>query len=244
MAAYYNENDPRAAAWLRELIKGGHIAAGEVDPRSIIDVTPSDLDGFTQCHFFAGIGGWSYALRLAGWPDERPVWTGSCPCQPFSTAGKGAGFADERHLWPAWGWLVRQCRPSKIFGEQSSSRAALDWLDIVSHDLEVDGYACGAAIIPAASVGAPHLRDRLYWMADTMCERLEGRQIKSSINKPNRLETWAPCVAIYNTRGDARIIEPGISPLAHGVPERVGLLRGYGNAIIPDAAAAFINATS
>ena len=63
MSAYYNENDPKAAAWLRELIRGGHIADGVVDERSIEDVLPSDLAGYTQHHFFAGIGGWSYALR-------------------------------------------------------------------------------------------------------------------------------------------------------------------------------------
>ena len=56
-----------------------------------------DIAGYTQCHFFAGIGIWSYALRLAGWPDDRQVWTGSCPCQPFSAAGKGEAFNDERH---------------------------------------------------------------------------------------------------------------------------------------------------
>jgi len=89
LTAYYNEIDPFAAEWLRQLIKDGLIADGEVDERSIEDVTPNELAGFTQCHFFAGIGGWSYALRLAGWPDDQPVWTGSCPCQPFSTAGKG-----------------------------------------------------------------------------------------------------------------------------------------------------------
>ena len=86
MSAYYNEIDPFAAQWLRELIKAGHIALGEVDTRSIENVAADDLAGFTQCHFFAGIGTWSYALRCAGWPDDRPVWTGSCPCQPFSSA--------------------------------------------------------------------------------------------------------------------------------------------------------------
>ena len=91
MAAYYNEFDPFAAAWLRGLIKTGQIAAGDVDERSITEVTADDVRGYTQCHFFAGIGGWSYALRLAGWPDTRPVWTGSCPCQPFSHAGKSGG---------------------------------------------------------------------------------------------------------------------------------------------------------
>lgn len=88
MIAYYNDNDKQVCAWLRELIKAGLIADGEVDDRSILDVEATDLAGFTQCHFFAGIGGWSYALRLAGWPDERPVWTGSPPCQPFSVAGR------------------------------------------------------------------------------------------------------------------------------------------------------------
>ena len=83
MSAYDNEIDPFAADWLRELIRAGHIAPGEVDTRSIEDVAPDDLAGFAQCHFFAGIGTWSYALRRAGWADDRPVWTGSCPCQPF-----------------------------------------------------------------------------------------------------------------------------------------------------------------
>ncbi|WP_102794835.1 DNA cytosine methyltransferase [Bowmanella denitrificans] len=166
MTAYYNEIDPKAASWLRVLIQEGHIAQGVVDERSIEDVTPNDLKGFTQCHFFAGVGVWSYALRRAGWPDDKPVWTGSCPCQPFSTAGKGAGFADERHLWPAWFHLVNQCQPHVVIGEQVASKDGLTWLDLVQTDMENKGYAGGAIDLCAAGVGAPHIRQRL-WLAYT-----------------------------------------------------------------------------
>ncbi|MDR9839430.1 DNA cytosine methyltransferase [Herbaspirillum huttiense] len=165
MSAYYNEIDPFASAWLRELIKARLIADGEVDTRSIEDVRPDDLRGFDQCHFFAGIGGWSLALRRAGWPDDRPVWTGSCPCQPFSSAGQGAGFNDERHLWPAFHWLIQEHRPPVIAGEQVASKDADPWLDLVQDDLEAVGYAFGAVAFPSAGIGAPHIRDRTYWMA-------------------------------------------------------------------------------
>lgn len=167
MTAYYNEIDPYAAQWLRNLIEAGHIAPGYVDERSIEDVYPSDLKGFTQCHFFAGIGVWSLALRQAGWPDDRPVWTGSCPCQPFSAAGAGTGFADARHLWPTFAWLIKQCKPPIIIGEQVASKAVEPWVDLVHADMEAMGYAFGAIPFPSAGVGAPHIRDRLYWVANS-----------------------------------------------------------------------------
>ena len=166
--AYYNEIDPYAAQWLRNLIAAGHIAHGDVDERSVEDVKPAELVGYTQCHFFAGIGVWSHALRQAGWPDDKPVWTGSCPCQPFSAAGKGGGFDDERHLWPAFHHLIEQCKPATIIGEQVASKDANAWLDLVQVDLEALGYAFGAVPFPSASVGAPHIRDRLYWVADSL----------------------------------------------------------------------------
>ncbi|WP_417932746.1 DNA cytosine methyltransferase [Enterobacter hormaechei] len=164
-AAYYNEIDPFAAQWLRNLIAGGHIAPGEVDERSIEDVTPDDLRGFTQCHFFAGIGVWSHSLRLAGWPDDKPVWTGSCPCQPFSAAGKGDGFADERHLWPHFFHLISERRPEHVFGEQVAAGNANAWFDLVQADLEGMEYAFGLVPFAAAGIGAPHIRERAYWVA-------------------------------------------------------------------------------
>lgn len=151
--AFYNEHDPKAAAWLRELIAQGHIAPGVVDERSISDIAPDELAGFAQCHFFAGIGVWPLALRAAGWADDRPIWTGSCPCQPFSAAGKGDGFDDERHLWPDWHWLIGERRPAIVVGEQVASKDALVWIDLVSSDLERAGYAFGAADLCAAGAG-------------------------------------------------------------------------------------------
>jgi DNA (cytosine-5)-methyltransferase 1 len=172
--AYYNEIDPYAAEWLRSLIRSGHIADGIVDERSISDVRPDELQEFTQCHFFAGIGVWSYALRSAGWEDDRPVWTGSCPCQPFSGAGNRKGVADKRHLWPHWFHLIEQCRPSTVFGEQVASKDGLGWIDLVQADMEGADYAIGSFDLCSAGFGAPHIRQRLWFVADTDDTRRQG----------------------------------------------------------------------
>lgn len=173
MTAYYNEIDPFAAQWLRNLIDAGHIAPGVVDTRSIEEVTANGLKGFTQCHFFAGIGVWSYALRRAGWPDDRPVWTGSCPCQPFSACGKRQGFDDPRHHWPSWVHLIKVCAPHVVFGEQVASKDGLAWLDAVQADLENADYAFAGFDLCAAGFGAPHIRQRLFWVADADSEFME-----------------------------------------------------------------------
>jgi len=301
VTAFYNEIDPYAAQWLRNLIAAGHIAPGVVDERSIEDIEPAELAQYAQCHFFAGIGVWSRALRLAGWPDDRPVWTGSCPCQPFSAAGKGVGFDDERHLWPAFHWLISQCRPPVVFGEQVASKDGLQWLDLVQADLEGSGYASAAADLCAAGVGAPHIRQRLYWVADAERRGRESRAIASTWAKAelttennladrvadakrgaaerhglslgaaesgseSQIRTWPQ--RIWDDAGDGvnadrprptnghwrdadwlycrddkwRPVEPGTFPLAHGITNRVGRLRAYGNAIVPQVAQAFIEA--
>lgn len=246
---YYNEIDPFAAAWLEKLIDAGHIAYGVVDRRSIEDVLPNDLKEFTQCHFFAGIGVWSYALRQARWSDERPVWTGSCPCQPFSAAGRGAGTSDERHLWPAFYHLIEQCRPATVFGEQVASKAGLEWFDIVQNDLERADYTLGVADLCAASVGAPHIRQRLFWLADPDSDGSYTPPRHETKQGKDRSENWLlkrSGEGLWNADwveckdGKKRPVEPGTFPLVDGATNRVGRLRGYGNAIVAPLAQVFI----
>jgi len=280
VSAYYNEWDSFAAQWLRNLIAKGLIPAGEVDERSICDVHADDLRGFRQCHFFAGIGGWSRALSLANWPNEKKVWTGSCPCQSISVAGKQKGADDERHLWPAFYSLIAKCRPSIVFGEQVAGALGLAWLAGVRADLEGAGYACGAAVLCAAGVGSPHIRSRIFWCAadNAGCDRHDNEKSeicagrfssklsgwdndmenstgqrskgkhKSWVNKPwpsivaDRASFWDDAEWVTGADGKARRVKPGIPMLAHGLPNRVGRLRGYGNAIVPQVAAEMISA--
>lgn len=269
MAAYYNEIDPYAAQWLRNLIAAGYIAPGDVDERSITEVTLNDIKHYTQCHFFAGIGIWSHALRQSGWSDDRPIWTGSCPCQPFSVAGKKNGFDDERHLWSDWYRLIRECRPGVIVGEQVSSKDALFWFDLVQSDLEKENYTSAGIDICAAGVGAPHIRQRLYWMACTRLnkssrvgnpdiKRLQGwENIKNSdkgtlgatslvsndlpVNRFWRNADWIKC------RDEKwRAVESGTFPLVDGYSTRMESccakeqIKCYGNAIVAPLATQFI----
>lgn len=254
MTVYYNEIDPYAAQWLRNLIAAGHIAPGDVDERSIVDVHPDDLKGYTQCHFFAGIGGWSYALRLSGWSDDRPAWTGSCPCQPLSSAGKQKGHLDERHLWPAFHRLIAECRPAVVFGEQVAGADGLRWMSAVRSDLEGDRYACGIASVPGFIAGSPQQRQRLYWVASangTGRDRLEEphKQQEAGHQTPRRdnidgcgRSFWAAAVPMEGADHTRRLLAPGIKLLADGLSEGMGQLRAYGNAIIPQAAAVVIDA--
>ncbi|WP_394132239.1 DNA cytosine methyltransferase [Marinobacter nauticus] len=192
----------------------GEIAPGVVDERSIEDVSPDDLREFTQCHFFAGIGVWSLALRRAGWPDDRPIWTGSCPCQPFSASGKKSGFADERHLWPHWYWLIDECRPTDIVGEQVANKDAGPWIDLVQADLEALDYAFGCTPFPSAGVGAPHIRDRAYWMGHANNPGLEGHGSRYSPSVGQRESTVRPVAEASESSRLGNTSSPGSLPVS------------------------------
>jgi len=263
MKVYYNEIDAYCAQWLRNLMAGGLIPHGDVDERSIADVSPGDLAGYGQLHWFAGLGGWPYALGLAGW--NGPVWTGSCPCQPFSTAGKGQGGADERHLWPHWFRLIRECKPPVVFGEQVARAIGQGWLDAISVDLESEGYAVGASVLPACAVSAPHIRERLWFVADAHQVHVHGSRDIGARGRPELADgggdvadARAPGLPLSQRQAvlgerrgqEGRAVterggwppEPDLPRVAHGVSARIPQLRAIGNAIVPALAAEFVSA--
>jgi DNA (cytosine-5)-methyltransferase 1 len=244
---YYNEFDPKAAAWLRELIAQGLIPAGDVDTRSITEVKPHDLAKYTQCHFFAGIGGWSLALQLAGWPATRPVWTGSCPCQPFSignvTDGGGLGFSDPRHLWPAFFNLIKECRPGVVLGEQVADAIRKGWLDLVKEDLEMEDYAFAPVVLPARAYGADHLRKRIFWVADSGSQGREGCQLIERIpcgEAASLPEHGYPLIRARRALAGNWSDLPAFDGVSIGMVRSV--IKGAGNAIVPQVAAEFVSA--
>ena len=260
MSVYYNEFDPKAAAWLRQLIDNGNIAPGYVDERSILDVKPEDLEGYTQHHFFAGIGVWSYALRNAGWSDDTPVCTASLPCQPFSAAGNHKGKDDERHLLPHFMQLVKQCGFNTIFGEQVERAIRHEWLDDLQANMEAEGYAIGHCVLGAHSVNAAHQRQRLYWVAHSTSERQarQCRQGQKRITEHSQVSRLGGVEWLYCRDNKYRPIKSSIKPLVNGLARRVVYsggaidpnntafarairLKGYGNAINADVAELFIS---
>ena len=264
---YYNDNDPYCVGWLHNLIAARQLPLGEVDGRDVNEVNADDLEGHEQCHFFAGIGGWPYALRLAGW--KGPVWTASIPCQPLSSAGRRKGHADERHLWPAFHRLIAECRPAIIFGEQVASKDGREWLAGVRADLEDTGYAVGAANLPACSVGAAHERQRLWFVADAYGQAKPVCALNAEVEAAQEASAYADQPRLPG-RGEAgengtnagnlkarhrssnnltRVIprydwshQPVLGSRIHGIPNRVDQVRAYGNAIVPQVAAEFVRA--
>ena len=241
---YYNEIDKSRTILLRNLMVLGIIPKGDIDTRSIEDVEPDELIQYKQCHFFAGIGGWAYALQVGGFPDTMSIWTGSCPCQPFSGAGRREGDSDRRHLWPSFFNLIDQCRPAVCVGEQVSGRDGIEWFSAVRLDLESIGYACGAADIAASSIGARHQRRRLFWGASNpLCERLPRLEPNKSVSGAEK-EAFS-IVGDATIRGGVELEDCVSSVLSLDGVSLVldkSCIFGFGDAIVPQVGAIFTRA--
>lgn len=107
-------------------------------------------------------------LRATAYAGRIDILTGGFPCQPYSLAGKRKGKEDERHLWPEMLRVIRECAPRYVVGE--NVRGFVGWnggmvFEEVCSDLEAQGYAVQPFVLPACGVGAPHRRDRVWFVA-------------------------------------------------------------------------------
>jgi DNA (cytosine-5)-methyltransferase 1 len=166
------------------------------------------------------------------------IITGGYPCQPFSLAGGRQGTEDDRHLWPSMLEIIKRARPTWVLAENVVGHITMG-LDQVLADLESEGYAATAIVIPACAVDARHRRERVWIVANAKSigrdHGDDGQLLRQSTGKVN-----AP--ASTSRAGDwmeARRWEdePIMDRVAHGIPDRVDRIRGLGNAIVPQVAA-------
>lgn len=234
----------------------------ELDPwcRTVLDhhwpEVPKHDDVRTAPQWWADLGRPAPALVAGGFP-----------CQPFSIAGRRRGIADERWGWP-WFWdVVRVARPRYVLLENVAAllrdRDAWGW---ILADLAEGGYDADWDCIPAAAIGAPHRRDRVFLVADANSDGREGPGLSEATQRHSRSHAGRCCPNVANADGPAGdasgrsgrpvfgpaaierlgrcgrslgaqwAAEPDVGRVAHGVPARVDRLRGLGNAVVPQVA--------
>ncbi len=177
MTHYYNEHNAYRAAVLRERMEEGLLPKGVVDERDIETVPDEYFIGYTQIHLFAGIGGFPFGLRLAGFPEDRRIVTGGFPCQDISNAGKRAGITGARSgLWRQMVRCVRVVRPEFVFVENVAALLCRGMGDVLG-DLAEIGYDAEGDCVSAADVGAPHLRRRIWIVAHAIGDGVRDESI-------------------------------------------------------------------
>jgi DNA (cytosine-5)-methyltransferase 1 len=155
--------------------------------------------------------------------ESIDILTGGFPCQPYSSAGKRLGKEDERHLWPHMLRAIQEIEPSYVVGE--NVRGLTNWnggvvFEEVCADLESCGYEVQPVLLPACAVGAPHRRDRVWFVA-TNSNKLRQHEC-DCINEVNTSEggeyalnditknaeykvaTYSKCIKVWNDVFNAR----------------------------------------
>ena len=168
---------------------------------------------------------------------ERPdVICGGYPCQPFSTAGKRNGKNDPRHLWPEMLNAISILRPNYAIMENVRGHLSLGFGRVLG-DLAQIGYDAEWQVIPAAAVGAPHKRERVFIVAYPA--ELFGYGVKNKFVYSERSKTISEFRNGSRSNTNAKtkwLFEPSLGRVANGIPDRVDRLRSLGNAIVPQVA--------
>lgn len=186
------------------------------------------------------------------------ILTGGFPCQPFSTAGQRKGTADDRYLWPAMFESIKLIRPDWIIAENVAG--LVSWseglvLEQVCADLESEGYEVQPFIIPACAVNAPHRRDRVWIVANTINNRSRGAEprINGSQNSLQEIHQQKNCATRESERTDNNQqfdkhdrwkqnwieVATRFCRVDDGIPRRLDRnprLKALGNAIVPQVA--------
>lgn len=162
-------------------------------------------------------------------PIGCDILTGGFPCQPFSSAGKQKGKADDRYLWPEMLRVIALERPAWVVGENVAGIVGVA-LDQALFDLEAQGYSSRAFILPACAVDAPHRRDRVWILANRTsngqqrrCQpsvpREQNLSRKLGRSRQNKLPRWPA--------------EPRVCRVVNGLPNRAHRIKALGNAVVP-----------
>ena len=195
------------------------------------------------------------------------IITGGFPCQPFSIAGKQKGTNDDRHLWPEMFRIIKELKPRWIIGENVRGIVNIQdgvVFETVCTDLESEGYEVQAFNIPAAGVGAPHRRERIWIVANSRRTLRQGTELREKNENETRKEdadqhqrsSSSPELNVANASAGRRASqktevstrgngiehqswwqsEPDVGRVANGISGRVHRLKALGNSIVPKIA--------
>jgi len=214
--------------------------------------------GLSSPVLFCDIEEWSRKILAKHWPDvpiaedvkelandpdglvpDCDILTAGYPCQPFSLAGERRGREDDRHIWPYILSIVKAKRPTWCVYENVYGHVTMGLSEVLS-DLEGEGYASRAFVVPACAVDAPHRRDRVWIIArnvaDTNSAGLQGRQNARDTGQSRAQRNKQSARRSERPNGQNWLPEPAVGRVANGISRRVDRLKGLGNAIVPQIA--------